>query len=435
MNAPVWRPPATERELGLEFYLTSTPPVEGILKSTPEDFRVEEISAYPRPTEDGRFVVLRVRSRNWEQHELAQRIAQRLGIPAHQLRWAGTKDRRAVAERLFSYPGALPIADLGLPDVEIVEAYRARDTLVLGHHYGNAFDLRIAPIGKRMESGTVADALQELRAAGGFPNFFGLQRFGEVRPITHEVGRHLVRGDPAAAIESYLVDCPGPEGSAGYAARRAYAFHHDAAQGLREFPAAFRFERQLLDHLARGQPPDRTLRALGRELRMLFVHAYQSFLFNRWVSQRHAEGLSLTVPEEGDYLLRVTRDGTVPGVDPVHVEGDNLEECRAWVGRGRARLAGPLVGSDTPEMTGRGGRLFEGLLTQEGVARAQFTLPRSPELASRGTWRPLWCPLPPIGLAEATTGGGVRLRFALPKGTYATVLLREVLKSGAESTS
>ncbi|MCI4328543.1 MAG: tRNA pseudouridine(13) synthase TruD, partial [Thermoplasmata archaeon] len=90
-------------------------------------------------------------------------------------------------------------------------------------------------------------------------------------PVTHDVGRWLVRGDVAAAVETYLTALPdGPTGP-GADARRSYVEHHDAARALREFPPHFRFERQLLDHLARGNPPERALRALSRELRMLFV--------------------------------------------------------------------------------------------------------------------------------------------------------------------
>ena len=54
---------------------------------------------------DGLYTVAHVESRNWEQHELGAAIARRLGLSAHSIQWAGTKDRRAVAERLFSYKG------------------------------------------------------------------------------------------------------------------------------------------------------------------------------------------------------------------------------------------------------------------------------------------------------------------------------------------
>jgi tRNA pseudouridine13 synthase len=428
-----WVPPAAERELGMEFYATRSPGADGRLKSTPEAFRVTEISSYPLPDADGAFVVLRLLSRDWEQHELAAAVGRRLGLPPHSLQWSGTKDRRAVAERLFSYRGPLPDRDLGLRDVDLIEAYRARDGLVLGHHYGNSFDLAVEEMSATAERSEVAfravDA--ELRSGAGVPNFFGPQRFGEVRPITHEVGRWIVRGDLARAVEVYLADRPGAgTPGAGDDARRTYAEHHDPVRALREFPPEYRFERTLLDHLARGHSPERALHALSRDLRTLFIHAYQSWLFNRWLSARHERGLPLDRPAPGDRLVRVARDGTARGPESVPVEADNVTECAELVARGRAWVAGPLVGYELGSASSPVDPVMQKILDQEAITPASFRLPSSPDLASRGAWRPVVVSTPPISIRAEEHG--VRFRFALPKGCYATVLLREFLKHGAE---
>lgn len=425
-------PPSGERAVGLEFYASSTRGVAGRIKGSAEDFEVTEISSYPLPDPGGHYAVLRVRSRNWEQHELAGAIARRLGLSPHAVQWAGTKDRRAIAERLFSFRGEAPDRELGLHDVEVLEAYRARDGLVLGHHYGNAFSVRVDELATDPITATAAyrEVEAELRAAQGFPNFFGLQRFGEVRPVTAEVGRYVVRGDLARAVDTYLT-APSPEGVRGLgdAARQRYAGHRDATLALHEFPPGFRFERTLLEHLARGHSPERAFRALSRELRLLFVHAFQSLLFNRWLSRRHAAGIPLDRPIEGDRILRLQRDGTIRSQDAVPVTADNRPECLDLVGRGRAAVAGPLVGFDTPLDPGPVGELFEEVLRTEGVARAQFRLPTTPEVASRGAWRPILLSLPPLAIVTGTAD--VTFRFALPRGAYATVLLREFLKVGA----
>ncbi len=432
MVEPVWTPPAAERELGLEFYRTRTPGVPGRIKARADDFHVQEISTYPRPDPSGAFVVLRVASRDWEQHELAAALARRLRLPPHSVKWSGTKDRRAVADRLFSYAGSLPEADLGLPGVELREAYRAREGLVLGHHYGNAFEIRVSELDRPAEAAVAAYRATEaeLRELGGFPNLFGPQRFGEVRPVTHEAGRALIRGDLAGAVDVYLTAVPaGASPGSGDAARRAFAEHRDAARALREFPSEYRFERALLEHLARGHPPERAFRALSRDLRLLFVHAFQALLFNRWVSRREALGLPLDRPMAGDRILRVGRDGTVRSQEPVPVDTDNARECTDLVSRGGALLAGPLVGFETGVAPGPVGELLAAVLSEEGVDPAGFRLPAAPEVASRGAWRPVVLPVPPTALrAEAAA---VEFRFALPKGAYATVYLREFLKNGA----
>jgi len=425
-------PPSVERSAGLGFYASRGPGVAGRLKETAEDFRVTEISSYPVPDPTGPFTVLRVRSQDWEQHELAAALGRRLRLPPHAVRWAGTKDRRAVAERLLSYRGAPPTDELGLRDVTVLEAYRARDGLALGHHYGNAFAIRVGELAR--PPGDALDQYRaierELRGLGGFPNFFGLQRFGEVRPVTADVGREVVKGDLARAVDVYLT-APPPSGTPGPGdeARRQYAEHRDAGRALVEFPHEYRFERTLLEHLAKGHPPERAFRALSRELRLLFVHAYQSLLFNRWLTTREAAGVPWDRPVVGDRILRLERDGTVRSQDAVSVGSDNAIECAELVARGRALVSGPLVGFDTPHEPGPVGDLLDALLAEEGVGRAQFRLPATPELASRGAWRPLLVPMPPLALAAAPDA--VEFRFALPRGAYATVLLREFLKVGA----
>lgn len=431
-----WLPPEDERFLGLGFYATERPGLGGRIKREATDFRVQELSAYPLPDSHGPVTILRVESEGWEQHELTDHLARQLGIPTQSIRWAGTKDRRAVAERILSYRGPPPASGtIDLPRVRIREVYRARDELVLGHHYGNRFDLWLRELeGPAEEVIAQAEAIRsEIASRNGFPNFFGAQRFGEVRPITHLVGRSLVQGDVNGALETYLWEIPPGEVPLGADARRAYAEHRDPVRALREFPPALQFERQLLDHLARGQSPERALRALHRPLRTLFIHAYQAHLFNRYMSRRHAAGLSLVEPGTGDWLLRVARDGTVPGRDPVPVTEDNLSEARTLAAQGKARLVGPLVGYSTPPLKGSGGEILETVLAEDSVTRDQFRLPKTPDIASAGNWRPFWCPAPAIDLAWDTSEPDRALRFAfnLPRGTYATVLLREFTKRGA----
>jgi tRNA pseudouridine13 synthase len=426
----LWRPPEAERAIGLGFYATSTPPVVGTIKADADDFVVREISSYPTPDPNGRFTVLKVRSRDWEQHELAARLGAWLGLQRNAIAWAGTKDRRAVADRLFSYRGDPPAGAVPIAGVEVLEAYRARDGLSLGHHYGNGFSIRITSLD---DPGAAIDAFREsfrqLVDAGVVPNLFGPQRFGEVRPITHLVGQALVAGDAAAAVEVYLAGLPDASGDVGRDARLAYAADHDAQKALADFPRAYRFERQILERLARGSSPEVALRGLARELRLLFVHAVQSWMFNLWVTERVASGLSLTTPVPGDTLLRMARDGTTPSRDPIPVEQGNLPECLDTVRKGRARLAGPLIGYATAHPGGPVGELLTHVLRETGISPDGFRLPSFPELSSAGAWRPVAIGTPPIGVR--LDGSDARLDFALPKGSYATIILRELLKPGA----
>ncbi len=440
MSASGYAPPAEDRAVGIEFYLSRSPGVPGRLKSDAGAFQVREISEYPPPVPDGPFTILRIESANWEQHDLADAVARAIGLPRGRLRWSGTKDRRAVAERLFSYRGPPPSVPLDLPGATVVDVYRSRVGLELGRHYGNSFTIEVDQLDApwSVAGPRYAAVEEELRAAGGFPNFFGRQRFGEVRPVTAAVGRELVAGRIDRALDVYLADLSAAPAGPGADARREYARHHDPVRALREFPRHFTFERAILRELANGRPPERALGALSRELRTLFVHAYQSLLFNRWLSIRWRSGLSVRTPEPGDRIVVRGRDGTIRASEPIPVTADNESECRALVARGTAWLAGPLVGYGSDLGDGAPRELIDRVLEDEQVTPTMFRLPNFPDLASRGTWRPALVAVPRTErsavadpAATGDGGGRVRFAFALPKGAYATVYLREFLKTGA----
>jgi len=199
-----------ERDVGIVGYLTSTPGVGGTIKSAPEDFVVEEISAPPAVSADGRYTIAKIRVRNWETNRLVRAFARALHISRKRIGYAGTKDKHAVTTRLFSFEDILPeaIHGLRLKDVDVLDAFRSDRPLELGDLAGNRFRIVVKDllVGPEVASRTVEETARALQIAGGFPSFFGIQRFGSVRPITHVVGRHLVRGEFRDAVEAYVAN-------------------------------------------------------------------------------------------------------------------------------------------------------------------------------------------------------------------------------------
>src|SRR5512137_57943 len=137
-----------ERDLGLEVFLTEG--IEGIggkLRATPEDFQVDEISILPPESLDGKFVIAKVWHRNWEANRLIRRLSSNLKVGRARIGFAGTKDGRSVATQLMSFNA--PIDDvqrLSIPDVKILEAYRARRGITIGDLIGNTFRIRVADV-------------------------------------------------------------------------------------------------------------------------------------------------------------------------------------------------------------------------------------------------------------------------------------------------
>ena len=108
------------------------------------------------------------------------------------------------------------------------------------------------------------------------------------------------------------------------------------------------------------------------------------------------------------------------------VTSENLEAIDRLAKRGRAFLTLPLIGFETALEEGAQGEMERSILREEGISPENFRVPENPDLGSRGTRRAALCHVKPqIRVLE----NRAELQFTLPKGSYATVVLREYMKS------
>jgi len=419
-----------EGVVGISGYLTSAPGLGGRIKASAEDFVVDEVSVDLPRSESGRYTAARIRTKNWETNRLVRELARHLHISRKRIAFAGTKDRRAVTTQLFQFDGPPePLDGLRLKDVEILETFRTEKPLEIGDLLGNCFHVIVREIPfprEEIEAGAEAVA-RDLRIAGGFPNFFGIQRFGSVRPITHVVGRHLARGEIKEAVMAYVAHPIEGEDPESFAVRKDLEATGDYAAALRGFPKEWGFEKAILNRLA-THPDDfaGALQQLPLNLLILFVHGYQSYLFNRILSDRMREGLPLHEPVEGDVVLAARPDGRPDRGREVPVDGGNLEKVAAQCRAGKAFVSGVLFGSESEFAAGRPGEIEKRVVGSEGLRREDFVIPAIPRLSSKGTRRELLASV--RDLAWEAGDGTLTLSFALTPGCYGTSLLREFLK-------
>ena len=434
MDGPLLASPPEEADLGIAFYLTRLPGVGGRIKEEPEDFVVVERTKWPREDPAGPYLALEVRARNWETNRLASRLARAAHLSRTRVGFAGTKDKRAVTTQgvTLRLHGEPPPA-LHLPDVEILRAFRAVRALTLGDLESNAFDIAVTQLeGDAAAAAEAAHAvLEEAKAAGGFPNFFGTQRFGSLRPVTHRVGSAIVDGDFGRAVAEYL-GTPSPfESQEAQEFRRAFREGEPPAALVRRVPEMLSFERQILEALV--QAPDRPLDAilaLPRNLVLMFIHAHQSQLFNRVLSERIRRGLPLDRPLAGDLAVPLEEHGSALEDGPVPVTPANLAKVERQVKAGRAAITGLVPGVEAPFAGGEMGEVERAVLEAAGRRRESFVVPDAGRLTTKGVRRPLVMrpANPSVSAVELRGSPAIRLAFELPRGCYATVVLREVLK-------
>ncbi|MCJ2531422.1 MAG: tRNA pseudouridine(13) synthase TruD [Candidatus Thermoplasmatota archaeon] len=419
-----------ETEVGIARYGTTTPGIGGRIKAAVEDFVVEEIPKDLPAVADGRFLVTRVTVRNWETHRLVRQLARALGVSRHRIRFAGTKDKRAVTTQHMTFEGLDEevVASVHLKDVTLEPLYRASRKLTLGDLMGNRFRIRLREVDFPEDEvrARLVSLNDELEAAGGFPNYFGIQRFGELRPLSHRLGRAIVRGDLARAVSLYVGETFPGEDAETVRVRAAFRESGDVARALKDFPTYLSFERSLLHHL-RERPKDYegALLRFPHTLLTLFVNAYQAYLFNRILSLRMAEGIPLNEPTPGDLLLPLDRRGLPDRRRPIRVTEANRSKTAIQVRAGKAWISGLLAGYDVPLAEGEMGRLESQIVMEEGVNLTDFRVRVLPKLSSRGLRRALVAPVREFAFRFEDD---VRLAFTLNPGCYATSLLREVRK-------
>jgi tRNA pseudouridine13 synthase len=278
----------------------------------------------------------------------------------------------------------------------------------------------------------IAALTQELKEWGGVPNFFGHQRFGTVRPVTHLVGRKIVYRDFAGAMMTFLGWSSPFEPSDSRIARERLRKTENFEEALRTFPRRLRFERSVLEYL-HNHPKDYVgaLRQLPLALRRLLLQAYQSYLFNLALSRRIELKTPLNRCEIGDCVVPISNG--IPSHRYWRAHRENLHTHNERIRKGRALLAIPLIGYKSPPSQGIQAEVEKHILAEEGVTRRSFYVGALEEVSTRGGLRTALTPVRSLSTKLSLKGvepgkAKIALHFRLPRGSYATTLLREIVK-------
>ena len=425
----------TEKKVGIETYLTSFEGVGGKLRFIPEDFIVNEISNYPPKTKNGRFIIADVKSTNWETNLLLREISDRLHISRQRIGFAGTKDKRAKTTQLMSFY-KVPIEKLSevkIKDVEIKNIYSSDKPVKIGNLVGNKFEIVVRDIDKKIKLKSIKEISNNIRETGGFPNFYGIQRFGITRPITHIVGKYIVKDDFEKAVMSYVANPIECEDKQTYLLREKLEKTHDFSSALKEYPDQLNYEKAILNKLVINKKDFvGGLKQLPKNLLMMFVYAYQSFLFNRILSERIKMKIPINKAIVGDIILPI-RGGFVDQ-NFIRVRKQNIEKVNTQISKGKAVVSGVLFGSDSVFSNGKIGEIEQKIIESEKIDPRDFIIPDIPYISSRGSRHPLLAFVENLDFKlindELNKGKkALFLNFELKKGCYATSLLREFMKA------
>ena len=424
-----------EKNIGIKTFLTPFNGIGGKLRFQPEDFVVQEISNYPSKSETGKFLIASITSKNWETNLLIRELSNHLHISRQRIGFAGTKDKRAKTTQLMSFYNVSleNLLKINIKDVTIENMYRSDKSVKIGNLSGNKFDIIIRNINDDVKLENVKNIASFLVEYGGFPNFFGIQRFGVIRPITHIVGKYIVKDDFEKAVMTYVANPMKEEDEETYNLRKDLQKTHDFASALKSYPNKLNFEKAILNKLV-VNPKDfiGALQELPKKLLTMFVYAYQSYLFNKILSQRIKNKIPLNKAVVGDIILP-KRKGIVDEIG-IKVTKSNIKKVNLQISKGNAVVSGIIVGSDSVFSEGAMGEIEHKIIEDEKLDQRDFIIPDVPYISSTGSRRALLASVRDLEFNLINDDlnknkKALNMKFELQKGSYATSFLREFIKA------
>tara|TARA_B110000014_G_scaffold209864_1_gene161520 strand:- start:190 stop:1386 length:1197 start_codon:yes stop_codon:yes gene_type:complete len=387
--------PQIDKEIGISVYTTKLSSVDGKIKQNENDFSVKEvlsekaISSFDNP--DGHGVYLLKKSGIDTNHVLFD-IEKRYGLVLKSL---GLKDAHAQTEQyVYTHKKLNSLAEYHGPKYSAQRLGFVKNPISKKDMLGNYFEIQISGLTESLPLFTNDEKIL---------NFFGYQRFGSKRPITHLIGKSIVKGDYEEALEYLLNFSSKYDSEKNNILRKLISERKSESEIIELLPYSMDIERNLLKQLSKDNDPKHAIRSIPLTLRRFYVQAYQSFLFNKT--------LSLAYEFEEELFLPITDD----------VCFDKNSMLGKFENEPTQKLAMPLVGHSYYKKS-RFDYYIKKILKDELLTPKDFLIKDFQELSIEGGFRNT-----SINYSNFEINENI-VKFQLSRGSYATIVLREILK-------
>ncbi len=406
--------PEIDFHAGMECYSTNFVGINGTIKETNEEFQVSEIIDYaflkppnfsPVQNNEHRFPLYLLEKHNIDSNHAVIEIKKQSGL---KLRIMGIKDAKAETSQYASSEQTKNLPKyITTPKTKLNLLGFLRISLSKSALIGNSFKIKI----NQTSDNNIQPFLLELNKIA---NFYGLQRFGSERMVTHLVGKALLERNYNKAIEYLLSYTTKYDSKFSKEIREQSRDPNNYQKLIKIMPKGMDLERLILYALVEGKDSIAVLRSVPINIRRLFVQAYQSYVFNKCLSNALLCNEDIQKCKDGDLCFEIERPLVFGKIRKFREGIDSNNDVMPAI---------RLVGYNYQPGKNRFDHITKRILSDENILPSYFYLKDLQELSLQmGFRQTLLC------CSEFSHFDMLDLSFKLPKGSYATVLLRELIK-------
>jgi tRNA pseudouridine13 synthase len=157
------------------------PVMKGVIKASPDDFRVEEVLGFDL-SGSGEHLYLLLEKRSMNTLDVVKVLSKQFKLDPGRISYSGLKDKQAITRQWISLHSSKKISisdfesqELTLPGFRVLSAQRHNSKLKRGAHRANQFEIVI----RNLSTPEGLDSALERVQRQGVPNYFGEQRFGK----------------------------------------------------------------------------------------------------------------------------------------------------------------------------------------------------------------------------------------------------------------
>jgi len=387
--------PKIDLDLGLSAYSTSFKGVKGKIKETNQDFAVSEVlhdKILSKISKDDNLAIYKLRKDGIDTRYALNDIQRRFGLV---LIAFGLKDAKAITEQYVqAKTTSRSLENIDGRNYSLKRLGFVKKPISKQNILGNKFKIKIS---------NLSDSISNFSEYDKFLNYFGYQRFGSKRPITHLIGKAIIQNEYSKTIDLLLNFLSPYDTDQNNNYRKIISETKTPHEVIDLIPKSMDIEILVLKKLSESNDAKLAIRAIPLQMRRFYIQSYQSYIFNKTLSLAFEYDEDLFTPQESDVCF------------------DSSNSLGKFQNDPNQKLAIPLVGHSYFKKT-RFDYYIEKILEEEELTPSSFLIKDFQEISVEGGFRNAIINCNDFQVTNNT------VEFMLSRGSYATIILREILK-------